>query len=241
MGTNLNVPSYDYTYSHATLTEGQHIEYWASATDTSGNVLVVDTFNNRVQVLEIQEPPSVEKIKEPEPKVTIAKKVPEPEATDYYLLTSNMNLREESNTDSNIIKLLRKGEEFQVLDEYKQDDLNTWYLIKSKSDLKGWICGIYRGKDMFKEKLEDKAKPAEIEAPEYYILTSNMNLREESNTDSRIIMLMKEGEEFQILDKDKGGKLYQWYYIETRSGLKGWFCGIYKGEARFKKTLNPEP
>ncbi|MBU4259935.1 MAG: SH3 domain-containing protein, partial [Proteobacteria bacterium] len=118
-------------------------------------------------------------------------------------------------------------------------------------------------KNMFKEKLEVKAKPAEVETVEevkapkpsvsaakevsepesekYYILISNMNLREESKTDSRIILLMKEGEEFQILDEHKRGELYHWYYIETRSGLKGWFCGIYKGEVRFEKTVNREP
>ena len=106
---------------------------------------------------------TIEEVKAPEPSVSVAKEVSEPESEKYYILISNMNLREESNTDSNIIKLLRKGEEFQVLDEHKQDDLNTWHFIKSKSDLKGWICGIYRGKNMFKEKLEAKAKPAEAD------------------------------------------------------------------------------
>ncbi|MBU2522015.1 MAG: SH3 domain-containing protein [Proteobacteria bacterium] len=229
--------------------------------DSLGNVLVADTFNDRVQVLNIKETPSVEKVKEPKPEVTIAQKVPEAKIPEYYLLTSNMNLREESNTDSRIRLLMKEGEEFQILDEHKQDDLNTWHFIKSKSDLKGWICGIYRGENMFKEKLEAKAKPAEVETVEevkapkpsvsvakevsepekYYILISDMNLREKSNTDSRIILLMKEGEEFQILDERKRGELYHWYYIETRSGLKGWFCGIYKGETRFKKTVNREP
>ena len=211
------------------------------AVDTSGNVLVVDTFNDRVQVLKIQEKSSIEKVKEPEPKVTIAKKVPEPEPSQYYILTSNMNLREESNTDSNIIKLLRKGEEFQILDEYKQDDLNTWLFIKSKADLKGWICGIYRGKSMFKEKPEEEVKPTEPEPSQYYILTSNMNLREESNTDSNIIKLLRKGEEFQVLDEHEQDELNRWYFIETRTGLKGWFCGVYNGEVRFEKAVNREP
>ncbi|MCK5507658.1 MAG: SH3 domain-containing protein [Desulfobacterales bacterium] len=124
------------------------------AVDTLGNVLVVDTFNNRVQVLKIQETPSIEKVKKIKPKVTIVKKVAEakvlePEVSEYYLLTSNMNLREESNTDSNIIKSLKKGEEFQILDEHKQDKSNQWYFIKTKSELTGWFCGIYNGKAMF--------------------------------------------------------------------------------------------
>jgi hypothetical protein len=122
------------------------------AMDTLGNILVVDTFNNRVQVLKVQETPSVEKAKEPEPKVTIAEKVSEPESIKYYILTENMNLREESNTDSNIIKALRKGEEFQILDEHKLGELYHWYYIETGSGLKGWFCGIYKGKTKFKRK-----------------------------------------------------------------------------------------
>ncbi len=239
------------------------------AVDTLGNVLVADTFNHRVQVLKIQETPSIEKVKEPEPKVTIAKEVPEVKEPGYYILTSNINLREESNTNSNIIKLLRKGEEFQILDEDKRGKLYRWYFIETASGLKGWFCGIYRGKNMFKEKPEEEVKPTEVEPVEevkapkpsvpvakevsepepsqYYILTSNMNLREGSNTDSNIIKLLRKGEEFQILYEDKRGKLYHWYgksyhwyYIETRSGLKGWFCGIYNGEVRFERKSEPK-
>jgi len=136
--------------------------------DTLGNVLVADTFNHRVQVLKIQETPSIEKVKEPEPKVIIAKEVPEvkapkpsvpvakevsePESEKYYILTSNMNLREESNTNSDIIKLLRKGEEFQILDEDKRGKLYHWYYIETRTGLKGWFCGIYKAKANFKKK-----------------------------------------------------------------------------------------
>ncbi|MBU4190223.1 MAG: hypothetical protein KJ886_04410 [Candidatus Thermoplasmatota archaeon] len=55
------------------------------------------------------------------PRVPIAEKVSEPESSQYYILTLNMNLRKKSNTDSRIKLLLKKGEEFQILDEYKQN------------------------------------------------------------------------------------------------------------------------
>lgn len=128
------------------------------AVDSLGNVLVVDTFNDRVQVLKIQETPSIEKVKELKPKVTIAKKVPEAKIPEHYLLTSNMTLREESNTDSRIKLLMKKGEEFQIIDEYKQDDLNTWYFIETKSRLRGWFCGVYNGEVRFERKPEPKNK-----------------------------------------------------------------------------------
>ena len=129
------------------------------AVDTLCNVLIVDTFNNRVQVLKIQEAPSIEKVKQLKPKVTIAKKVSVPtvlesEIPEYYLLTSNMNLREESNTDSNIIKVLRKGEKFQIIDKHKQNKSNQWYFIKTESGLTGWFCGIYNKKANFKRMSE---------------------------------------------------------------------------------------
>ncbi|MBC2694388.1 MAG: SH3 domain-containing protein [Desulfobacteraceae bacterium] len=124
------------------------------AVDSLGNVLVVDTFNHRVQVLKIQETFSVEKVKESIPKITTAKEVPKAKIPEYYILTSNMNLREESNTNSRIIKLLRKGEEFQILDEHEQDELNQWYFIETVPGLRGWICGIYNGKAMFKRKFD---------------------------------------------------------------------------------------
>ncbi|MDL1967398.1 MAG: NHL repeat-containing protein [Deltaproteobacteria bacterium] len=44
------------------------------AVDTLGNILVADTFNHRVQVLKIQETFSVEKVKEPKPKVTCSQR-----------------------------------------------------------------------------------------------------------------------------------------------------------------------
>ena len=97
-------------------------------------------------------PKNIEELK---PKVPIAEKVSEPEPSRYYILTSNMNLREENNTNSRIKLLMNKGEEFQILDKYEQDKLTTWHFIKIKSGLTGWFCGIYNGKVGFKKKVEE--------------------------------------------------------------------------------------
>ena len=229
------------------------------AVDTFGDIIVTDTFNHRVQVLKIQETFSVEKVKEPEPKVTIAKEVPKAKMSEYYILTSSMNLREANNINSRIIQLLRKGEEFQILDEHEQDELNRWYFIKPVSGLKGWICGIYNGKPMFKKKNEGSPsiKTGYVKEPEpkitiaeevpkakiseHYILTSSMNLREANNINSRIIQLLRKGEEFQILDEHEQDELNRWYFIKPVSGLKGWICGIYNGKPMFKKKNEGSP
>ena len=60
-----------------------------------------------------------------------------------------------------------------------------------------------------------------------------MNLREKDAVTSKIIELMKQGEEFEILDKHQHDELTSWYLIETKSGLTGWFCAIYRGKAMF--------
>ncbi len=182
------------------------------AVDALGNVLVADTFNNRVQVLSIQGGPPVtvakveeakpeapvtehlveeaklkvpvkerlvaeakpsppvkeetikeEIVEEVKPKAPVKKELAEPKPAKYYVLTANMNLREKSTTKSRIIQLLKKGEEFHILDQYKHDDFNSWFLVKTRSGLTGWFCGIYSGKDMFVEK-ERKRIPAVAKA-----------------------------------------------------------------------------
>ena len=75
----------------------------------------------------------------------------EPKPTKSYVLTDNMNLREESTTKSKVVQLMKEGEDFEILDQYKQDDLNSWYLIRTKSGLTGWFCGIYQGRTVFTE------------------------------------------------------------------------------------------
>ena len=157
------------------------------AVDVLGNVLVADTFNNRVQVLSIQVGPPVtvakveearsevpvteqlvaeakpsapvkeetikeEIVEEVKPKAPVKKQLAEPKPTKHYVLMANMNLREKSTTKSKVIQLMKKGEEFQIIEQYKHDDLTSWYLIKTRAGLTGWFCGIHRGKVKFMEK-----------------------------------------------------------------------------------------
>jgi len=136
------------------------------ATDDSGDVLVADTFNNRVQVLKLEEFPSVavaekvkpediiakELVKETKPEAPAGEELAEQMAAQYYILTANMNLREKSAASSRIIRLMKKGEEFEILGQDKHNELTSWYLIKTGSGRTGWLCGIYRGKVMFEKK-----------------------------------------------------------------------------------------
>jgi len=138
-----------------------------------------------------------------------------------YILMSNMNLREESSTESNIIQVMKKGEEFQILDQYKCNDLTCWYFIKIKSGLTGWFCGVYHGNVMFREK-----KPPAHEPAKDCFLTSNESQREESSMGSDIIQVMKKEEGSQIkklenliMDCDLGIKSARQKLAAARSQL----------------------
>jgi DNA-binding beta-propeller fold protein YncE len=134
--------------------------------DSLGNVLVADTFNNRVQVLSMEglpPVPGVEQIKpetshseEPveqvKPRIVATKKSAKGTPRKYYVLTSNMNLREKRSTASRVIRLMREGEEFEIIFEPKHRKATTWYLIKTRSGDKGWFCGVYRGRVRFVKK-----------------------------------------------------------------------------------------
>ncbi len=119
--------------------------------DVSGNVLVADTFNNRVQVLAVRRASSVAKVEEVAPRVQATEPTAPPKVISY-VLTANMNLREKSNTRSKIIRLMKKGEEFEIINQEKHDESTSWYQIETSSGLTGWFCGIYLGKYMFMER-----------------------------------------------------------------------------------------
>ena len=70
-----------------------------------------------------------------------------------------------------------------------------------------------------------------------YILISNMNLRERPTTRSDIVCKLKKGERFRIEDEDyHNNSKNSWYFIETKTGKKGWFCGIYREKVKFEEV-----
>lgn len=72
--------------------------------------------------------------------------------------------------------------------------------------------------------------PLELHRGKRYVLLSNMNMREEGNEGGKVISLLKEGEEFQVLDERRHDDRTSWYLIETKGGMTGWICGICEGK-----------
>jgi len=64
----------------------------------------------------------------------------------WYILVSKMNVRKSNSINSEIIGNLAEGSEFQIIREASDNTpLNSWYLIKAKSGISGWLCGIHNG------------------------------------------------------------------------------------------------
>ncbi|MBC2695994.1 MAG: tetratricopeptide repeat protein [Desulfobacteraceae bacterium] len=83
----------------------------------------------------------------PDEKPSNIKTLSLPEKKDkWYILVSKMNVRKSHSINSKIIGKLAEGSEFQIIREAPNNtSINSWYLIKAKFGLSGWLCGIHKG------------------------------------------------------------------------------------------------
>lgn len=66
--------------------------------------------------------------------------------SQWYVMLTRMNIRKNHSAGSKIISQLDRGVEFQIIREATDNTpVYSWYLIKTKSGLSGWLCGVYRG------------------------------------------------------------------------------------------------
>ena len=74
----------------------------------------------------------------------------------------------------------------------------------------------------------------------WYVMLTRMNIRESSSVHSRIVGQVHRGVQFRIINEaPDNSPLYSWYLIKTKSGVRGWFCGIYKGVAKYEPASKP--
>jgi class 3 adenylate cyclase len=72
-----------------------------------------------------------------------------------------MNIRESRSIHSRIVGQVNKGVQFRIIKEAPDSNpLYSWYLIKTKSGISGWLCGIYKG-------VQKYAPVAKLSAQEY--------------------------------------------------------------------------
>ena len=76
------------------------------------------------------------------------------------VVLSWMNVRQGPSIGSKIVGKLYEDDEFQVIEEAANNNpLHSWYLIRAKSGLSGWLCGIYKGKVKFRSIRKSPAAP----------------------------------------------------------------------------------
>jgi uncharacterized protein YgiM (DUF1202 family) len=203
-------------------------------------------------------------VKTPQPEAEVAD-VPEPlpsvKAESWYVLLRRMNIRQDASTSGKITHKLHKNAEFQIIEEAPDNNPSTsWYLIRTRSGMRGWLCGIFNGNVKFKdlsqpdllqkeitadlvktphseEEVSEVAKPLpSVKAESWYVLLRRMNIRQDASTTSEIINKLSENAEFQIIEEAPNNSTStSWYLIKTRSGMRGWLCGIFNGNVKYKE------
>jgi uncharacterized protein YgiM (DUF1202 family) len=189
----------------------------------------------------------------------VAKPLPSVKAESWYVLLRRMNIRQGASTSSEIINKLNENVEFQIIEEAPDNNAsNSWYLIKTRSGMSGWLCGIFNGNVKYKEltqhdllqkeiaaelvkrpqpeaEVSDVPELPSVKAESWYVLLRRMNIRQDASTTSEIIVKLNENEEFQIIEEaPSNNPSNSWYLIRTRSGFTGWLCGIFNGNVKFK-------
>jgi uncharacterized protein YgiM (DUF1202 family) len=191
----------------------------------------------------------------------VAKPLPSVKAESWYVLLRRMNIRQDPSTSGKIISKLSENAEFQIIQEAPDNNqLNSWYLIRTRSGFMGWLCGICNGnvkfKDLSQPDLPQKEIAADLvktphseaevaDAPEplpsvkaesWYVLLRRMNIRQDPSTSGEIISKLSENAEFQIIEEaPDNNQLNSWYLIRTRSGFTGWLSGIFNGNVKYKE------
>jgi uncharacterized protein YgiM (DUF1202 family) len=89
----------------------------------------------------------------PEEEVSeVSKPLPSVKAESWYVLLRRMNIRQDASTSSEIIVKLNENEEFQIMEEAPANNPSTsWYLIRTRSGMSGWLCGILNGNVKYKD------------------------------------------------------------------------------------------
>jgi len=196
----------------------------------------------------------------------VAKPLPSVKVESWYVLLTRMNIRQDTSTNSEIISKLSEHAEFQIMQEAPDNNqLNSWYLIRTRSGFMGWLCGICNGNVKYKglaqpdlvqkesaadlvktpqleEEVADVAKPLpSVKAESWYVLLRRMNIRQDPSTSGKIIGKLNENAEFQIIEEaPDNNPSNAWYLIRTRSGLTGWLSGIYHGNVKYKELPQPD-
>ncbi|MDO7287016.1 SH3 domain-containing protein [Shouchella clausii] len=134
--------------------------------------------------------------------------------------TARLNLRSGAGTNHSIITTLAKGQKVELLKKQ-----GGWYQVKA-GNRTGWVSADY---------LNVSNNQAKTESVETVIdrgtTTARLNLRVDSNTSSKIITTLNNGQQLDILKKQGS-----WYYVKVGSQT-GWVSSQYVKLTEAKPTV----
>ncbi len=126
---------------------------------------------------------------------------------DIALTSSELNIRDNPNTDANIIKTFEKNTELEVI--AKVD--NGWLLVKNNGII-GYVHGDYTTSILESAKKQyPELNIKDLDIIKIVQSTSdNLNIRTNNNTESKIIRQLDKNESIRVLDE-----YGDWYFIMT--------------------------
>ena len=141
-------------------------------------------------------------------KVTESKKKAKEETTSKAsgIVKTNLNFRKGPSTNDEIIGVHEKEEELRILS--KSDG---WYKVQNSEGKTGWSHGKY---------IEESDKEATWLSDTNGSLKSNANVRKEPSTGTKVINILKKGQEIRVLSSSNG-----WYKVQCSDGTIGWTHG----------------
>ncbi|WP_368644795.1 N-acetylmuramoyl-L-alanine amidase [Alkalibacterium putridalgicola] len=146
----------------------------------------------------------------------------------YGRVTSpEVNVRQFSTTDSNVIGTVRQGEEFPIL--YREDD---WVQILYDQRV-AWLHADLIA--VIDQPTERAATEEETDTSlKIKVGSTPTNIRYEPSTDAEILTTLRSAEEFDVLDEKN-----EWYEIELTDGSRG-FVASWVAETISAETVSAE-
>ena len=153
-------------------------------------------------------------------------------ASQSYWATENLRLRAEPTTNGRTITTMRQGTMVQRLETGAAIIINNiggnWLRVQTETGERGWCFGGYL------------STTRAGSYPQYWAI-DNLRLREQPNTNGRLITTMRRGTMVQKLDAGAVVTINDitanWLYVQAETGERGWCFGGYLTNAREKSTL----
>lgn len=137
----------------------------------------------------------------------IALEQPEPVTRTGYCTGSNVRVREQASTSSDILGRLNQGDSFTVVGEAQ----DGWYQIQMENGVSGYVFGEY----------VTFTKPVVTRTG--YSTGSNVRIRKGPSTSTDILGRLNQGDSFTVIGEAQNG----WYEIKTESGISGYVSSEY--------------